>query len=105
MSREKQIKEIAKDLCQNSMCNHDDWCDCDLPDDCYCSRSVRLALNLYNKGYRKQIEGEWDENGRCTNCGWYMPFDSEGNAFETLYCPHCGADMMRKEHKENEKDT
>lgn len=56
MSREKQIKEMAKDLCQNSMCNHDDWCDCDLPDDCYCSRSVRLASNLYNKGYRKQSE-------------------------------------------------
>ena len=40
--------------------------------------------------------GKWNEDGRCSNCDWYMPFDSEGNAFETLYCPHCGSEQSIK---------
>ncbi len=52
----KQIKEISKDLCQNTMCGLDEWNDCDLPDGCYCNRCIKLAINLYNAGYRKQ---EW----------------------------------------------
>lgn len=40
---------------------------------------------------------EWNEDGRCSNCDWYMPFDCEGNAFETTYCPHCGAKMDKED--------
>ena len=57
MDIDKQIlKEIAKDLCKNSMCKLDEWSNCDLFDGCYCSQCLNLALNLYNIGYRKQ---EW----------------------------------------------
>ena len=39
----------------------------------------------------------WNEDGRCSNCDWYMPFDCEGNASATLYCPTCGAVMDKKQ--------
>lgn len=62
------------------------------------------AKDLYWKGYRKQIEGEWirqeKKNGRvspeavCSNCGRdveYQVIDGKW-AFEN-YCSHCGAKM------------
>ena len=39
----------------------------------------------------------WNDDGRCSICGWYMPFDCEGNAFETFYCHNCGAKMDKEE--------
>ncbi len=39
------------------------------------------------------VHGRWDDDGRCTRCGRYMPFDCEGNAYESIYCPDCGAVM------------
>lgn len=40
------------------------------------------------------VIARWTENGRCSNCGWYMPFDCEGHGIETDYCPFCGAKMI-----------
>ena len=40
--------------------------------------------------------GYWDEDGRCSNCDWYMPFDCDGNAFEADFCHICGAKMDLK---------
>ena len=105
MSKEKQISEMTKDICEMqykgmkcAIC--DTGCDCRM-----------FAEALYNAGYRKQSEGEWipyesesyggnDETTwyKCSNCGkdaygrcwddeWYsMPICSE-------YCPNCGAKM------------
>ncbi len=39
------------------------------------------------------VHARWNDDGRCTNCGRYMPFDCEGNAYESIYCPDCGAEM------------
>lgn len=64
----------------------------------YCE-VVDICNDLYNAGYRKQIEGEWGEDGRCSRCEWYMPFDCEGNGIETLFCPHCGAKMKRGDNE------
>lgn len=60
------------------------------------------AENLYNVGYRKQSEGEWekDRNGRtCSECGF--KYYASGGLFS--YCPDCGAKMDR-ERKEKRDD-
>lgn len=50
--------------------------------------------NGYEQGKKDAVKhGRWNDDGRCTECDWYMPFDCEGNSFETQYCPHCGAKM------------
>lgn len=62
----KQIKEIAKDLCQNTMCGLDEWNECELSDGVYCLRCTKLAINLFNAGYRKQ-----SAIIRCKDCEHY----------------------------------
>lgn len=55
MDKEKQIKEMAKDLCNSTMCDLDTYNSCRKPRG-NCSRCQRVAEDLYNTGYRKQ---EW----------------------------------------------
>ena len=85
MNREKQIDETAKALMNaiNEKHGH---------------TSMRgLAEALYNAGYRKQSEGEWEKRT-------FIVFDSEKVGFrcsecnttwdtQTNYCPNCGAKM------------
>lgn len=60
----------------------------------------KAAAKLVDKGFRKQIEGEWEElmhfgfdggysgsNYRCSNCHFDDCYE------ETPYCPRCGAKM------------
>ena len=85
MSREKQIEEMAKVIeraCEN---------ECISPVNC----DVCKATSLYNAGYRKQVEGEWKEQGecwktlRCSICG-----HTTDTIFDrTPFCPNCGAKM------------
>jgi hypothetical protein len=42
------------------------------------------------------VHARWDDDGRCTRCGRYMPFDCEGDAYESIYCPDCGAVMTKR---------
>lgn len=51
-----------------------------------------IADFLLSSGVKEETN-RWNEDGRCSVCDWYMPFDCEGNAFETDYCPHCGTKM------------
>ena len=93
MSKEKQIDEIAKLICNFSQCV------------CYnsigeCANTecqiVDKAETLYNIGYRKQSEGEWEivkgSHGKeimiCTNCR-----HSQDLHATFTYCPNCGAKM------------
>lgn len=55
MSREKQIEEIAKDLCNSTMCDLETYNSCRKSRG-NCSRCQRVAEDLYNAGYRKQSE-------------------------------------------------
>jgi hypothetical protein len=55
MSREKQIEEMAKELCGSAMCDLETYNRCRMPRG-NCSRCQRVAEDLYNAGYRKQ---EW----------------------------------------------
>ena len=100
MSKEKQIEEIAREMCHLSaecktcqICNeryHGD------DDPCYFQC---VAKEIINHGYRKQSKGEWVEIQRewdfepyfytdytCSVCG-----DREQN--KRHFCPNCGAKM------------
>ena len=59
-----------------------------------------IATALYNAGYRKQKEGEWEfvwEEDfiyclcRCSSCGKEVFFDADETGYN--FCPNCGAKM------------
>ena len=90
MSKEKQIEEMAQDICEwyrHGICSLDDK-ECDLQ----CTKGS-IVEKLVNRGYRKQKEGEWkklyDKAPRyvCTICNHLF------NNKEYKYCPNCGARM------------
>ena len=99
MSKEKQIEEIAKLICNFPQCvNYNiigecKACECQIADN---------AEKVYNAGYRKQSEGEWIVkrfNSRrefitCSTCNSvidciYQNVDER----EFDFCPYCGAKM------------
>jgi hypothetical protein len=90
MDKDRQIEEMARDMCGFSDCLICSECS----DDC---QYYLFANRLYKKGYRKQSEGEWEKADefteqygylyKCSVCGvlcWH------GN-----YCPNCGAKMTK----------
>ena len=59
------------------------------------------ARHLYEKGYRKQSEGEWidqyqgqyaNQLYKCSVCG-ETAFHDDKRWFLTNFCPNCGAKM------------
>jgi hypothetical protein len=65
-----------------------------LPDDLPYKASVkRVLMQAPAADAAEVVHASWGEDGYCTNCGWYMPHDYEGTAFESPYCPTCGAKM------------
>lgn len=96
--QKKQIEEMAKDVTGSIV-----WCS--LEDDFLTVDGFRTAEALYEKGYRKQSEGEWEEIEipihceddadvvyRCSSCGNCS--DSETN-----FCWYCGAKMKGGAHE------
>ena len=80
MSREKQIEEMAEIICdarQKSV------------------YSVEIAEALYNAGYRKQKEGDWNINGTDGNIieNWRCSACNGVSLKNSNYCPNCGAKM------------
>lgn len=99
-NREKQIEEMAKDLCDSTMCDLETFNDCRMPQG-NCSRCQRVAKDLYNAGYRKQSEGKWEKRV-------IIIFDSEKVGYKcsvcnttwdtaTNFCPNCGAHMRKED--------
>lgn len=95
MSKEKQIDEMAKLICNFPQCiNYNSIGECK-PTEC---QIADKAEALYNAGYRKQSEGEWISNELggykyafyCSECGWVdgYPFNDRHK-----FCPNCGAKM------------
>lgn len=87
MSKEKQIEEMAKDICRvkqncNDVCHPINTC-----------MALKYSRRAHEAGYRKQNEGEWkkiyDKAPRyvCTACNHLY------NNKEYKYCPNCGAIM------------
>ena len=78
MSKEKQINELINELIFLGNINKD-----------------IIAKHLYEKGYRKQTEGEWLTKGElfmehyCSMCGYSVDYLYQ----KTPYCPNCGAKM------------
>ena len=61
---------------------------------------VRLLIttkNLYNAGYRKQIDGEWleqaDGTHYCSNCGKDATYTYDGVEVCGVVCPYCATRM------------
>jgi rubrerythrin len=92
MSREKQIEEIANAI----------YDDPNAYDTYWRSHCEQLAETLYNAGYRKQSEGEWETipdyqpnkliacRHICSVCKtFYKDIRPHGHK----YCPNCGAKM------------
>ena len=108
MSKEK-IKEMAKILCQNGFCNLEDWNGCKLHGEEYCSACIHIAERLYNVGYRKQSEGEWEYHGCvssydglvsgycCTCCDVFIREEVYDTLFPAKFCPNCGAHMRMED--------
>lgn len=102
MSKEKQIEEMALELCRprnivkmihRRTCGNCDTSSCDI---------YELCVDLYNAGYRKQSEGEWIDKptgayGRmqswCSACGKHSGIGGIESNRHKPYCPNCGAKM------------
>ena len=93
MSREKQIEEMAKDICdyaRGEICILDDK-KCDMQ----CT-SAKIAKKLTAKGYRKQSEGEWiwTENGaEDYEQYWLCSCCRNKSYWKSKFCSDCGAKM------------
>ena len=94
--KEKQIEEMAKILCP---CYETDRCDIGC-DRYYGCSVVDDATDMYNAGYRKQSEGEWEQVRRhkeCSKCHYNAPYQKIKVGYHlqdlTPYCPNCGAKM------------
>ena len=83
--KEKQIEEMRKEVASI----HRFF----LEDDDYESLDEYIADELYEKGYRKERQGEWKKVNEkypryvCTACNHLY------NNKEYKYCPNCGARM------------
>ena len=90
MNKEKQIEEMARDVCNSIVWDQDGYATVEC---------LATAKRLRLKGYCKQSEGEWIEQVRvskegkpllnhykCNLCGVYL-------ATQANYCPNCGAKM------------
>ena len=93
MDKQKQIEEMAVVLtdggCKTCVgCSHNNKFQC---------KPIYDAELLYNAGYRKQSEGEWEMSGlcnpQCTVCRGY-------NIEKSNFCPNCGAKMKGGESDE-----
>lgn len=58
-----------------------------------------MACALYNAGYRKQSDGEWEARTdvvgfvRCSVCKDCNVYDEWVDGKKWNFCPHCGAKM------------
>ena len=102
MSKEKQIEEMAQDLCplyeEYKSCK---TCDAVLDiGEKPCVYKCMAEL-ITTKGYRKQSEGEWEkfegERFICSNCAKVFGLGSTATIHDVKrvwkYCPNCGAKM------------
>ena len=87
MNKEQIIEEMARDICE--CYNNDGTCyQDDMPCDLKCEHMTEAQF-LYDKGYRKETQGEWVRvvtGFVCSVCGTH-------EARMTKFCPNCGAKM------------
>ena len=96
MEKEKQIED--KDLATLNAYRNKYYADGNSTENGLVANSINnilpILVDIKNKGYRKQSEGEWIGKGmaHCSECGNVVNFR---NASRWLYnfCPNCGAKM------------
>lgn len=101
MSREKQIEEMAKDICKLGISCEE----CTMlarktnqTKEQYC-KAFEYAKRAYNAGYRKQSEGEWIFEHKfygkmlCSNCKEEALVNECNEYVDSDFCPNCGAKM------------
>lgn len=92
MEQKKQIEEIAKIL--------NGYCKANCPDG-GCSNCVEYmkAEQIYTAVYRKERQGEWEEQNDgthyCSNCGHDATYNYDGREICGVACTFCGAHMKR----------
>ena len=94
MEQEKQIREMARDICEN--CRTLTKCDKDI-----CTMAYKTTEHLIEKGWKKETQGEWIEH--IEKCSWleddvevYYNCSVCGTSHWSItppYCPNCGAKM------------
>lgn len=99
MSKEKQIEDMRKTICDGCGIEHT-HCGF-ISNGKWCPTLMTDTERLYKAGYRKQSEGEW-VNNHCSVCGmtpigeetWERHGDTPPR-FELFmdYCSNCGARM------------
>ena len=91
----EQINEMAKHICNYCV----ETCgECDIEGK-PCETAMEEAEALYNAGYRKQKEGEWElvekedfyKFCKCSTCGHAHCFGADYELFH--FCPNCGSKM------------
>lgn len=103
ISREKQIEEMARYCCNacEMGCGFDGEC-CVDNDYKTCNLSLETATAIYEAGYRKQNEGEWDDSiigfcNVCMSCGAIVERSAiKNNSGKLNFCPNCGNKMKMK---------
>ena len=98
MDREKQMEEMARVMANGRFIE---------PDRNQILLFAGEAETLYNAGYRKQSEGEWEkfegERFICSNCAKVFELGSTATIYDVKkmwkYCPNCGAKMDGGKHE------
>lgn len=85
MVKEKQIEEMAKDLCQARFCSLEEWNECKGTGAEYCYKAMQVAKTLYRYGYRKQSEKE--NNMSCNQICPYNTLKGCNVAEKNGICP------------------
>jgi hypothetical protein len=88
---QKQIERMTKALRQ-----YECFGNCQACAKCW---AYPMAEKLYEAGYRKQSEGEWNENiigfcNVCMSCGAIVERSAiKNNSGKLNFCPNCGLKM------------
>lgn len=108
MSEEKRIEELAWDLCD--IPRHPSIKSCDECGNKHC-HAIYYAKRAINKGYRKQIEGEWVKERREWDMPPFFYVDYTCSACQqreqnkSPYCRWCGAKMKERIAHEQERNA
>lgn len=100
MAREKQIEEMAAVINEMDGRNAHYYDEYMIECEAFADADA-IAKVLYDAGYRKQSEGEWEkfegERFICSNCAKVFGLGSTATIYDVKrvwkYCPNCGAKM------------